>query len=60
MLDKIIELFKCKTVVVIFALIIGLGSVYFLGNDNVVEEFTEEIIKEEIGANLDLTPICKK
>ena len=43
-------------IIIILAVIIGLGSVYFLGNDNPVEEISEKVIEEETGVNIDLTP----
>jgi hypothetical protein len=42
--------------IVAAAVIIGLLSAYFWYQDNPVEEISEEIIREEIGINLDLTP----
>lgn len=38
------------------AIVIDLGSVVFLGKDNVVEQEAEKIILEETGVNIDLTP----
>lgn len=43
-------------IIIILAIIIGLGSVYFLGDDNPVEEVSEKVIQEETGVNIDLTP----
>lgn len=45
-----------KYFVVLAAIIIGLLSAYFLYQDNPVEEISEEIIKEQTGINVDLTP----
>jgi hypothetical protein len=45
-----------KMLVLILAVIIGIGSVYWLGNDNPVEEIAEKIIEEQTGINIDLTP----
>lgn len=45
-----------QMIIIILAVIIGLGSVYFLGNDNPVEEISEKVIEEETGVNIDLTP----
>lgn len=42
--------------ILILVVIIGLGSVYFYGDDNAVEEISEEIIKQETGIHIDLTP----
>jgi hypothetical protein len=45
-----------KVIVVILAIILGISSAYFLGDDNFVEEIAEEVIQEETGINIDLTP----
>lgn len=47
---------KYKYIILILVVIIGLGSVYFYGDDNAVEEISEEIIREETGIDIDLTP----
>lgn len=60
MYAKIKEFLKCKVIVAFIALIIGIVSIYFLGNDNIIEECSEHIIKEEIGIDLDLTPNSKE
>ena len=39
------------------AVIVGIGSSFlFKKQDNVVEEYCEEVIKEETGVDVDLTP----
>lgn len=48
-----------KYFIVIAAIIIGLLSAYFWYPDNPVEEISEEIIKEETGIEIDLTPEVK-
>lgn len=45
-----------KVIVVILVIIVGISSAYFLGDDNPVEEIAEEVIQEETGVNIDLTP----
>lgn len=47
---------KYKYMILILVVIIGLGSVYFYGDDNAVEEISEEILKQETGIDIDLTP----
>ena len=42
--------------ILVLVVIIGLGSVYFYGDDNVVEEISEEILKQETRIDIDLTP----
>lgn len=41
---------------VVLAIALGLGSVLFLGKDNVIEQEAEKIILEETGVKVDLTP----
>lgn len=60
MLDKIIMFFKNKLVLivisVIFAGLIGIISGKFLGDDNLIEEKSEDFINEKTGLKIDLTP----
>jgi len=42
--------------IVIISLIIGYISVLALGNDNPIEQAAEDVIKEETGISLELTP----
>ncbi len=45
--------------IVMISLIIGYISVLALGNDNPIEEAAEDVIKEETGISLELTPDSK-
>ena len=45
-----------KYFIVFLVAVIGFGSIYFLGNDNSIEEISEEIIKQETGLDIDLSP----
>jgi hypothetical protein len=45
--------------IVIISLIIGYISVLAFGNDNPIEEAVEDMIKEETGIRLELTPDSK-
>lgn len=47
---------KWAIIITITSIAIGLGSIIFLGKDNVVEQEVEKIIEAETGINLDLTP----
>lgn len=49
-----------KMLALILAVIIGIGSIYLLGNDNPVEEIAEKVIEEETGIDVDLTPNSKE
>ena len=48
--------FVGPVVIIAFAIAAGLGSRYFLGDDNPIEEASEDIIKKEIGLDIDLSP----
>lgn len=43
-------------IIIILVVIIGFSSVYFLGDDNPIEEISEKIIQAETGVDIDLTP----
>lgn len=47
-----------STVLIIIAIVsvVGLLSTRFLGDDNVVEETAEEVIKMHTGVDIDLSP----
>ena len=47
-----------RIIIVIIAVLVGLSSVYFLKmkSDNPIEEIAEEVIKNETGADVDLSP----
>jgi uncharacterized protein YpmB len=42
--------------VAIIAAIIGASSALFLGNDNPVEQAAEQVIKNQTGVDVDLSP----
>lgn len=46
--------------IVITACAVGLFSSKYLGDDNPIEQAAEEIIKEETGIKIDLTPNSKE
>lgn len=47
---------KWAIIITVTSIVIGLGSIIFLGKDNVVEQEVEKIIGIETGVDLDLTP----
>lgn len=51
-----IKLLNNNYFIVLLVILIGIGSNYFLNDDNVIEEIAEKVIEEEIGINIDLTP----
>jgi len=54
------KIIRNKILVTIIVALIGISSVFFFGKDNPVEEIAEEIIKEETGLDIDLTPNSHK
>ncbi len=40
----------------LISIVLVAGSVYWFGPDNIIEEKYEEIIKEKVGLDIDLTP----
>lgn len=42
--------------VALIALAIGMLSIFIFNDDNAIEEVTEEIIKEETGVDIDISP----
>ena len=56
-MKKLLRIFIfSKYFIVLIALVVGIASSYFWYPNNWVEEVAEEIIKEEIGININLTP----
>lgn len=51
-----IQLLNNNYFIVLLVILIGIGSNYFLNDDNVIEEIAEKVIEEETGINIDLTP----
>lgn len=41
-------------IIVVLAVIIGIGSTYFLGKNNPIEVIAEDVITKETGFNIDL------
>jgi hypothetical protein len=60
MINKIKELLSNKAwltcIILALAIIIGLCSIRFFGNDNEVEEACEQVIESTTGVDIDLTP----
>ncbi len=54
--ELILKLIYSKYGLILLVIIIGIFSTYLLGDDNPIEEYSEEIIKEETGLDIDLTP----
>lgn len=43
-------------IITAFSLLAGIASFYFWGDDNPVEEACEDLINDEIGIDIDLSP----
>lgn len=57
MIKEILEkIIYSKYFLLLLVILIGIASNYVLGDDNPIEEVSEEIIKEETGIHIDLTP----
>jgi len=56
MLNKLRKLLINKYVIALYVGILGYYSTVLLGDDNPIEEISEEIIKKETGIDIDLTP----
>lgn len=57
--DMFTNLFKDnwkKIAVIVSTVVIGLGSISFLGKDNAIEQKAEKIIENETGIVIDLSP----
>jgi hypothetical protein len=56
MKEIIVKIIYSKYFLILLIVLIGVFSTYLLGDDNLIEEYSEEIIKEETGLDIDLTP----
>lgn len=63
-MDRLKEIFykiaENKVFWIIAAIIIGISSTIFLGKDNIVEQLSEDVIYQETGERIDLTPEVEK
>jgi hypothetical protein len=57
---EVTNMLRNKYIIALMFAAIGIVSTHFLGDDNIIEECSEEIIKEETGLDLDLTPRSKE
>lgn len=53
----LIKLLYSKYFILLVVALIGLSSNYFLGDNNPIEEITEEIIKKETELDVDFTDV---
>lgn len=54
--ELLLKIIYSKYFLILLVVLMGVVSTYLLGDDNPIEEYSEEIIKEETGLNIDLTP----
>lgn len=53
--ELILKIIYSKYCLILVVVLVGIVSTYILGDDNPIEEYSEEIIKEETGLDIDLT-----
>jgi hypothetical protein len=58
--ELLLKIIYSKYFLILLIVLIGFFSKYLLGDDNPIEEYSEEIIKEETGIDIDLTPNSMK
>jgi hypothetical protein len=54
--ELLLKIIYSKYFLILLVVLMGVVSTYVLGDDNAIEEYSEEIIKEETGLDIDLTP----
>lgn len=54
--ELLLKIIYSKYFLILVVVLVGIVSTYILGDDNPIEEYSEEIIKEETGLDIDLTP----
>lgn len=54
--ELLLKIIYSKYFLILLIVLIGFFSNYLLGDDNPIEEYSEQIIKEETGADIDFTP----
>ncbi len=58
--ELLLKIIYSKYFLILLVVLMGVVSTYILGDDNPIEEYSEEIIKEETGLDIDLTPSSTK
>lgn len=58
--ELLLKIIYSKYFLILLIVLVGFVSAYLLGDDNPIEEYSEEIIKEETGLDIDLTPKSKE
>jgi hypothetical protein len=57
MKEFLLKIIYTKYFLILIVALIGITSNYFLGDDNPIEEITEEIIKDETGLEIDFSDL---
>lgn len=60
MKDLMVRIVYSKYFLILMVILLGVVSSYVFGDDNRIEEITEEIIKAKTEINIDLTPNSKE
>jgi hypothetical protein len=60
MKDLMVRIVYSKYFFILMVILLGVVSSYVFGDDNRIEEITEEIIKAKTEINIDLTPNSKE
>ena len=57
MKELLLKIIYTKYFLILIVALIGITSNYFLGDNNPIEEITEEIIKDETGLDIDFNEL---
>jgi hypothetical protein len=57
MKEFLLKIIYTKYFLILIVALIGIASNYFLGDNNPIEEITEEIIKDETGLEIDFNDL---
>ena len=60
MKEFLLKIIYSKYLLILLILLTGFFSVYLLGDDNSIEEASEEIIEEKTGIKIDISPKSKE
>lgn len=54
--ELLLKIIYSKYFLILLIVLMGFLSTYLVGDDNPIEEYSEQIIKEETGLDIDFTP----
>ena len=58
--ELLLKIIYSKYFLILLVVLMGVVSTYLLGDDNPIEEYSEETIKAETGIDIDITPKSKE